>query len=98
MADMKRYVLRVDSSLTAIDLYTILFKLGTIPTYVNVPEGNAIDDHLKKYFIDTGVTITDGVPESPSPEDRSETVSQTSAKKATGNSRQPQRKAVKGSR
>lgn len=81
MAEMKRYVLRADAGLTAIDLFTILSKLGTIPTYVNVPEGVVVEDHLRKYFVDTGVTLTDGVPESPSQEGHSETASQTSVRK-----------------
>ena len=81
MTTVRKYVLRVDAGLTAIELYTILSKLGTIPTFVQVPEGMVIEEPLRKYFVDTGVTLTDDAVESPAPAHPEETVSDIPAKK-----------------
>src|SRR5512139_2048149 len=47
----KKYVLRIDASITAGELGVILQQMGVIPNYVDVPSDQHLPEGLKRFFV-----------------------------------------------
>lgn len=52
----KKFVLRLDASITAGELAVMLQQLGALPTYVDVPDSQTVPEGLKRFFVPVNTT------------------------------------------